>query len=132
MRGTSMMLVADGGQHFSVYDEADDSLILRGIVGEASVLDLPGGGRLVLFVSMLQVDDGQVYWISRGSRIGAIRSLQGRLSVQEKAEWSGILSISVEGPDPEAVRADLQQAFRQRGRVQQPAGQVKNYTAGRG
>jgi tyrosine-protein kinase Etk/Wzc len=103
MRGKSLRLVADGANRFSVYDSADDRLLVRGRVGEVAVFELPGEDTFTLFVSKLQGEEGQVFNIRRGSRIGAIRSLQGRLKVEEKADWSGILSVSVEGPDPAAV-----------------------------
>ena len=106
-RGHSMKLVADGAGRYSVYDSKDESLMFRGKVGEVANHELPGDGRLTLFVSKLQGEDGQVFWVTRGSRIGAIGSLQGRLKVEEKGEWSGILGISITGTDPESVTAQV-------------------------
>jgi tyrosine-protein kinase Etk/Wzc len=43
----------------------------------------------------------------RRPRLSSIQSLQSRLSVSERGEWSGILSVRVEGPDPESIRQQV-------------------------
>jgi tyrosine-protein kinase Etk/Wzc len=101
MRGESMQLVATGLNRYELLD-AEGEFLLRGTVGEVASLPRPDG-EMILFVSALQGDEGQVFWIERSPRIGSIEDLQGSLSVSERGDWSGILSISVEGPDPEGV-----------------------------
>ncbi len=54
-------------------------------------------------MSALQGDDDQVFWVARRPRISAVKSLQGSLSVEERGDWSGILSITVTGTNPERV-----------------------------
>jgi len=102
MREQYMKLVADGAGAYVLYDSAD-SMLLRGQVDKVARLDLPGGENMTLFVSALQAEKDQIFWIYRGSRLNGTRSLQGRLSVYEQGEWSGILAITVEGTDPESV-----------------------------
>ena len=65
MRGTTMKLVKDGAINYSVLDAENDTLILRGTVGQISSRDLPETGKLSLFISKLQGEDGQVFWIWR-------------------------------------------------------------------
>ena len=106
MRGQSMKLILSGANSYELYD-ANDEFILRGTVGEVASLDLAGGENLTLFVSVLQGDQNQVFWIQRRPRVSSIQSLQGSLTVQERGEWSGILSISVKGADPERVQQQV-------------------------
>ena len=103
MRGNSLKLVPSGSNQYELYD-ADDTFLLRGTVGEVASHDMGAGQSLTLFVSVLQGEKDQVFWIQRRPRINSIQSLQGRLDVTERGDWSGILSISIEGPDPISVR----------------------------
>lgn len=101
-RGVSMKLVADGAKGYALYDSAGE-LLLRGSVGEVATRALGDEGVLTLFVASLQAAPEQAFWIQRTSRISSIRSLQGGLDVQENGEWSGILTVTVQGTDPESV-----------------------------
>jgi tyrosine-protein kinase Etk/Wzc len=101
MKGQALTLVARGSSNYDVLDENGDS-IFRGKVGETG-----GGESISLFVSQLQADEGQHFQVWRQSRIGAINGLQGRLTVAERGEWSGILSITVEGANPASVRQQV-------------------------
>ena len=106
MRGQSFRLVASGGGRYELFD-GDGTLLLRGSVGETANMARPGGDELSLFVSLLQGEDGQGYHLGRSSTLGSIQSLQSRLSVAEQGEWSGILSISVQGTDPESIQRQV-------------------------
>ena len=106
MRGKSMKLIASGTNRYELYDAADE-FILSGTVGEVASLDLGGGEKLTLFVSVLQGEQDQVFWIQRRPRVNSIQSLLGSLTVEERGEWSGIISISVEGADPERVQQQV-------------------------
>ena len=105
-RGQMMKLVASASGWFALYDTSD-SLLLRGQVGEVANLELPGEGKLSISVSTLQAEPDQVFWVGRGSRQNSIRSLQGRLTVEERGDWSGILSLSVKGTNPDSVRRQV-------------------------
>jgi tyrosine-protein kinase Etk/Wzc len=101
MQGQSLTLVAIGPSSYEVLDE-NANLILRGIVGEPA-----GGETMSLFVSKMQGEEGQRFYVQKWPRISAIRSLQGSLSVSEQGEWSGVLSATLVGTDPESVRRQL-------------------------
>jgi tyrosine-protein kinase Etk/Wzc len=102
MRGRSMKLVAGESGKYALYD-ASDALLVRGQVGEAAILELAEEGRLMLLVSELQAESGQIFWVSRGSRINRTQALQGSLSVVEQGEFSSILEISLEGANPGSI-----------------------------
>ena len=102
MRETYMKLVADGAGGYDLYDTAD-TLLLRGEVDKVARLNRPDGESMTLFVSKLQGEKGQIFWIYRGSRLNSTRNLQGRLGVHEQGDYSGILVITVEGTDPKSV-----------------------------
>jgi tyrosine-protein kinase Etk/Wzc len=106
MRGEAFRIVASGTDRYELFD-AEGSFLLRGAVGKTAGMVLPSGGELSIFISALQGEQGQAYWVMRDSRISAIESLQARLSVSERGDWSGILSISVEGADPESIKRQV-------------------------
>jgi tyrosine-protein kinase Etk/Wzc len=106
MRGRTFKLAAIGSDKYELYD-TEGTFLLRGAVGKTVSLAMPNGESLSLFVSKLQGDEGQAFWIARQPRLNAIRSLQSRLSVSERGEWSGILSIGVEGADPESIQQQV-------------------------
>jgi tyrosine-protein kinase Etk/Wzc len=106
MRGTSFSLVATGNDQYELFD-ANGELLVRGTVGNVANVELPEGEGMSLFVSALQGEPGQAFRVSRRPRLSAVQSLQGRLDVSERGEWSGILSVSVEGTTPELVRQQV-------------------------
>jgi tyrosine-protein kinase Etk/Wzc len=106
MRGSAFKVVAIGSEQYELYDSSG-SFLLRGTVGKTASLALPEGDKLSIFVSVLQGQPDQAYWVSRRPRLSAIQSLQGRLSVAERGDWSGILSVSVEGTDPEGIQRQV-------------------------
>jgi tyrosine-protein kinase Etk/Wzc len=94
LRGTAFQLVALGSDKYELLDDTGSSL-LRGTVGETATKPMPGGEAITLFVSLLQADKDQAFTVVRESRIDSLESLQGRMSVSERGDWSGILEISV-------------------------------------
>jgi tyrosine-protein kinase Etk/Wzc len=106
VRGSAFKVVAIGSDQYELYDSSG-SFLLRGTVGKTASLVLPEGGKLSIFVSVLRGKPDQAYWVSRRPRLSAIQSLQGRLSVAERGDWSGILSVGVEGTDPESIQKQV-------------------------
>ncbi len=101
-RGTAIKLVALDSNQFRLLS-GEDAFLTRGTVGEVTNLVLPSGENVTLFVSAMQAKPEQVFWLRRGHRLSSVRALQGRLGVTEKGEWSGILSLSVQGTDPSSI-----------------------------
>ncbi len=106
MLGQTLTLVASGSNKYELLDEMGEPL-LHGTVGETASKPMPGGEAITLFVSSLQGDKDQSFILARESRIDSVESLQGRMSVSERGDWSGILAISVEGTDPDSVRRQV-------------------------
>ena len=106
MRGRGMKLVATNSQRYELYDDSNEFL-LRGAVGEAANLEIGGGGTLRLFVSVLQGEPGQTFWVRKVSRISAIESLRGALTVEERGERSGILAVSLTGVNPQSIQRQI-------------------------
>ena len=106
MLGQSLTLVALGLKKYELLDETGKSL-LHGTVGETAAMTLPGGQSITLFVSLLQGELDQAFILVRELRIDSLQSLQARMSVSERGDWSGILAIRVEGTDPDSVRRQV-------------------------
>ena len=104
--GSALKIVGVGPGKYEVYD-SEGAFLLRGDVGKVASLAMPGGDTLSLFVSALQGKQDQSFWVMRQARLRAIQSLQGRLNVSERGDWSGILSVSVEGADPESIQQQV-------------------------
>lgn len=105
-RGTAFTLVKQSAGAYELFD-ADGEYLLRGAVDKVAERELPAGGSIRLFVSELKGEPGQTFTVMRTPRLGSIRSLQNRFSVSEKGDWSGILSISVEGREPDAIKRQV-------------------------
>jgi tyrosine-protein kinase Etk/Wzc len=103
--GSYFELVSLGSNQYELFDEDGNSLI-RGTVGETVTFGRPGE-EATLFVSAMQAEKEQAFFLSRLSRIDSIESLQGSMSVSERGDWSGILAVSVDGPDPDSVRRQV-------------------------
>ena len=106
MLDQALTLIASGSQKYELLDETGESL-LHGTVGETASKTMPGGEAITLFVSALQGDKDQAFTVARKSRISSLESLQARMSVSERGDWSGILAILVEGTDPDSVRRQV-------------------------
>ena len=105
MRGVSLKLVAGSSGRYEAYD-GDGERLFGGVVGEVATLER-ADGTLRLFVSRLQGEPDQAFWVWRQARDSAIRSMQGRLGVEERGDWSGILEVTVEGPDPASIQEQV-------------------------
>ena len=101
-RGTAIKLVATDSKRFELLS-VEDVFLARGTVDEVASLTLPGGDDASLFVSSMQADPEQVFWVQKGSRLNSVKALQGQLGVAEQGEWSGILQISIQGTDPFSI-----------------------------
>ena len=106
MLGKSLKLVALGTNNYELYDE-NGELLLRGTVGETATNSRSGRESIAMFVSALRAERNQTFSVRRASRLSSTQSLQSKLRVTEQREWSGILAISLKGPDPENVQQQI-------------------------
>lgn len=106
------ILVAEGEGGYGLYDENDQPLG-SGKAGAQSVFHLPGGGNITLLVASLDAHSGTNFKMRRLSRLAAIEHLREKIKVEESVRGpnaplkSGLLRISLEGPDAKAAAATV-------------------------
>ncbi len=103
---SALLLVATGGDAFDLLDE-NSEVLGKGRVGEMTTVPVNEHGTVTLMVSALNGEEGQEFDVWRASRVSAIASLQGRMNVEEQGEWSGILKVTLNGPDRKALQVQL-------------------------
>ena len=101
LHGERLTLVAGEAGAYELRD-ADGRVLGAGAVGTPASL-----GGVSLFVSELRARPGTRFHAWRRSREATIQDLQTDLRVTEKGKKTGILQISLEGPDPERLAATL-------------------------
>lgn len=100
---TELELVAEGGGHFSLYDEDGNSL-LSGIVGQ----QVKAKG-VTIQVETLQANPGMRFTVVRHRNLSVVNDLQKEVWVSESGRDSGILTLAYENADPARAQAFLQQ-----------------------
>ncbi|MBY8035687.1 polysaccharide biosynthesis tyrosine autokinase [Vibrio fluvialis] len=80
----------------------DDKEVLTGDVGQSYSKD---GYRI--FVSSVKAKPGDVFYISKRSKLDAIAFLNSNLSIEEKGKNTGIISLTLTGEDKELIAAIL-------------------------
>jgi tyrosine-protein kinase Etk/Wzc len=99
--GRPMVLVAGEGGRYALLGPGGEPL-LEGRAGEPAA-----GGGVEIFLAALEGRPGTDFVVARGGRDGAVEGLQGALRISEKGKKTGILQLSLEGPDPVRVAAIL-------------------------
>jgi tyrosine-protein kinase Etk/Wzc len=100
-----LTLTTLGGGRFRVTDR-DDTLVLEGEVGKtASAAN--GRESIDVFVSELDARPGTQFRLMRRRRAEVVARYQKELRIFEDGKKSGILVMSLDGPDPEATSTTL-------------------------
>lgn len=76
-----------------------DKLLTGAVNAPANALD----GELQLLVTDLVARPGTEFTLARISPLGATQALQGQLQISEQGRNSGVLNLSMTGPDPAAL-----------------------------
>lgn len=86
----------------------DGELLVAGKVGEAAA-GRPGAGTpgVEIFVSELVAHPGARFRVTRYERSKVISGLQTTLDMKEKGKKTGIISVSLDGPDVKLISATL-------------------------
>lgn len=92
-----LTLVSEGGGRFSLLDDSGDE-ILVGKVGERAAAK-----QCEIFVSRLIADRGVRFLVTKRSQEAAIKLLRDNLAVKERGKKSGILEVSLIGPDMDKI-----------------------------
>ncbi|QSQ28019.1 polysaccharide biosynthesis tyrosine autokinase [Pyxidicoccus parkwayensis] len=102
-----LTLVAGEGGSFKLLDE-DAAPLLEGRVGTLATTRTDAPRKVALRVSELRARPGTRFQVVRRSRLQVVESLQRSLRLAEKGVGTGVLTVALEGPDPERINAVLQ------------------------
>jgi tyrosine-protein kinase Etk/Wzc len=108
-RTVSLVLVAGADGKFEVRSDAGKA-IASGEVGQAVTwkLAVPGGeGTATLFLQELRARPGTDFSLKKISRNRSIQRLRDSLRFAEKGRKTGVIRVSIEGPDPELLVSTL-------------------------
>lgn len=96
LQGQELKVMAtESGYDFMTEDK---EIILQGVVGQSYSFSFNGEpGRINL--AELNGKPGAMFTVVSSSRIGRINGLQGQLNIAEKGKQSGMLAVSLQGPN---------------------------------
>lgn len=101
--GKALTVIAQAGGRYDVLDPRGE-LLGRGRVGE-EFLPVAGQGQVGLFVQALVAKPGVHFTLVKRPRLSTISSLQQQFSASEKGKLSGIIQLTLKGPNAaQAVR----------------------------
>ncbi|MES2908414.1 MAG: polysaccharide biosynthesis tyrosine autokinase [Pseudomonadota bacterium] len=95
--GKTLTLTARANDRYALYSPAGE-LLGEGRVGEEFVPSL-GQGRIGLFVRELKAAENVDFEVTKRPRLSTISNLQQQFSTSEKGKQSGIIQLSLKGPD---------------------------------
>jgi len=104
LEGKPLLLVAtDSG--FDLHG-TDGELLVQGKTGTlASFGTSQDGGRIL--VTELKAKPGAYFKVARSSRLGVIEQLQASLVISEQGRQSGVISVQLQGTDPQQIARTL-------------------------
>lgn len=103
--GQSLTLITDGRDGFRLLGP-DETVLGRGRVG-AEFVAKTDQGPVGLFVRSLVARPGVEFQLMRLPRLNVIQSVKSNLSASEKGKQSGIIELTLKGPDPKQAVALL-------------------------
>lgn len=104
LRGEELLLTVLDDQQFKI--EFEDETLIRGAVTDNIEAQTPYG-RVHIRISDLRARADTEFTVQQRSRLSAINSLRGRLSVSERGRQTGILDLRMTGPDRTQVNNAL-------------------------
>ncbi|MDH5570284.1 MAG: polysaccharide biosynthesis tyrosine autokinase [Gammaproteobacteria bacterium] len=97
-QGKSFELVAGENNNYILFDP-DDKLLVHGEVGKPVNISLADGKDIKLFVSDFSSKPGTRFELIKKARLTAINQLKLSLNIAEQGKLSGILLMTLEGPN---------------------------------
>jgi tyrosine-protein kinase Etk/Wzc len=105
------VITVEGGGQFRVA-ESSKHIEFRGKTG--STLNIPtSSGNIELRVESFAAKPGAQFKLTRNSRLDTIQQLQKDLMIEEKGKQSGVISVTLDGTDPELTAGILNQISRE-------------------
>lgn len=99
MEGKAFVLSAEGDDGFRLTND-ENGIALRGRVGETARLRTRSGD-IELRIDRLAAKPGAQFLLTRQAQLNTIEGLQDALVISERGKQSGIISVSLDGPDPQ-------------------------------
>lgn len=100
-----LLVTALGGQRWRLSDGAGRTL-LDGEVGKLARLETPAG-PVELLITRLRGLAGAQFVLRRTSRLAALERVQRALQISEQGKLSGVITVSLQGNEPQQVYATL-------------------------
>ena len=100
LQGQALLLIATEGG-FELRDANGQSLV-EGKVGTAASFG-SGENKGSILVTELKAKPGAHFNVARSSRLGVIEGLQGSLIIAEQGRQSGVISLQLQGTDPQKI-----------------------------
>ena len=101
LEGKNFSLVASGQGRYKLLGPEGENVLL-GTVGELGKAPF-ADGMIELFVSRLDAEEGDEYRLVKQPLLDSVNQLRRELRIEEMGKDSGILRLSVEGPDPRQI-----------------------------
>lgn len=102
--GMELRIRSDGNQRYTVMAPDEDRVIAKGRVGIPLEVEEPW---FELRVDELTAPEGAIFKVTKQNRLAATRELQGRLDIAEQGKDTGMLRLSLDGPDRKEVVSSL-------------------------
>lgn len=104
LQGKPLLLVATEAG-FELLDE-DQQLLAKGQVGTPVAFG-PIGEQGRILVAQLNAKPGAHFKVARSSRLGVLEQLQRNLAISEQGKQSGVIAVTLQGPDPLLIARTL-------------------------
>lgn len=113
--GQTFTLIANGNSRYRLF--LDGQLILQGSAGKLAEVQLPNHEHLNLLIADLRARPGARFEVMKEPYLAAIKQLsealtievQGEEGTSEDEQSSGLMALSLDGPDPDQVSAVLRE-----------------------
>lgn len=99
-------IMALGNQRYALIGPVHGSRF-EGEVGKTLALSFDGKAGYAIRVDSLQANPGTVFMVSARSRLAEMAKLQAGLKIQEMGKQSGVISVGMQGADPQRIAAIL-------------------------
>ena len=105
------VLTAEGNGQFRL-NEKEQNIELKGLVGRTLNVETEKG-PIELRVEQLAAKAGAEFVLSRGSKLAMIEDVQKTMSIAEQGKQSGVISVTLQGNDPNLVSSTLNEIGRE-------------------
>ena len=94
----TLELIARDNNEYEIF--LKDQLLLKGKVSQASSSN---DGSITIFVAEMHALPGTIFNLTKLSQLNAIKILQSGIQAAEKGKNTGIISLTLEGPDKQSI-----------------------------